>query len=215
VLASRTPDGQAGGLAVDVANALGAKLGLPVHLVLYENMARYNQSIGKDEWDVGFAPRDLSRVAQLAFSDPFLDVDNSYVARAGSMLVTPEDVDHSGIRVGVAQDSPTYGYLSRTLRNAQIVRITGGPVFAEQALSFGRVEVYADYTQLAYLIQAQVPGSTVIAQPLNVVRMVIAIPKGNADALPSVNDFVASAKRDGTIANAIKAAGLRGVRVAR
>jgi polar amino acid transport system substrate-binding protein len=131
------------------------------------------------------------------------------------MLVTPEDVDHSGIRVGVAQDSPTYGYLSRTLRNAQIVRITGGPVFAEQALSFGRVEVYADYTQLAYLIQAQVPGSTVIAQPLNVVRMVIAIPKGNADALPSVNDFVASAKRDGTIANAIKAAGLRGVRVAR
>jgi polar amino acid transport system substrate-binding protein len=212
---SRAPDGQARGLAVDIANVFGAKLGLPVHTVLYENTVHYNQSIGKDEWDVGFAPRDLSRVAQLDFSDPFLDIDNSYVARPGSALMTPEDVDHPGIRVGVAQDSATYGYLSRTLRNAHIVRLTGGPVFAEQALSFGRVDVYADYTQVAYLIQAQVPGSIVLAQPLNVVHIVVAIPKSNADALPTVNDFIASAKREGTVANAIKSAGLRGVRVAR
>jgi polar amino acid transport system substrate-binding protein len=215
VLVSRTPDGQVSGVAVDIGNALGDKLGLPVRAVLYDNIVRYNQSIGKDEWDIGFAPRDLSRVAQLAFSDPVLEIDNSYVAGAGRMLMTPEDVDHPGIRVGVAQDSATYGYLSRTLRNAQITRLTGGPVLAAQALSSGRIDVYADYTQVAYLIQAQVPGSMVLAQPLNVVRMVIAVPKNSTDALHALNDFIAGAKRDGTITNAIKGAALRGVRAAR
>jgi polar amino acid transport system substrate-binding protein len=215
VLVKREPDGKLSGISVDIANALGAKLGLTVRVVPYENIVRFNQSIGKDEWDIGFEPRDLSRIAQLAFSDPFIEVDNSYVARPGSGLITPEDVDRPGIRVGVAQGSPTEGYLSRTLKSAQIVRLTGGLVTAEQALSFDRVNVYADYTQIAYLVQAEVPGATVLLQPLNVVRMTIAIPKSNADALTTVNDFIANAKRDGTIANAIKGAGLRGVRVGR
>jgi polar amino acid transport system substrate-binding protein len=215
VLVTRNPEGQLGGVSVDLANALGAKLGIPVRLVPYENIVRYNQSIGKDEWDVGFAPRDLSRTAQLAFSDPFMEIDNSYVARPRSMLSTPDEVDRPGIKVAVAQGSATDGFLSRTLKNAQIVRLVGGLVSAREALSFARADVYADYTQIAYLVQAEIPGATVIVAPFNVVRISIAVPKNTAAALPVVNDFIHDAKQNGVIAEAIKRAELRGARPGR
>jgi polar amino acid transport system substrate-binding protein len=215
VLVTRNSEGQLAGVSVDLANALGAKLGLSVHLVPYENVVRYNQSIGKDEWDVSFTPRDLSRTAQLAFSDPFMQVDDSYVARPGSALRTPDEVDRPGVKVAVIQGSATDGFLSHTLKHALIVRLLGGLVSAREALSFGRADVYADYTHIAYRLQAEIPGATVLVAPFNVARMSIAIPKANAAALPIVNDFIHDAKRDGVIADAIKRADLRGVRPAR
>lgn len=212
VLVTRTPAGELAGVSVDLANALGTKLALPVRLVPYENIVRYNQSIGKDEWDVGFAPRDLSRIGQLAFTDSFMDVDNSYLAAAGSRLSTLDEVDRPGIRVAVAQGSATDGYLTRTLKNAHIVRLLGGLPSAREALSLHRVDVYADYTSVAYLLQLEVLGSTVLVEPFDRVHISIAVPKSNAAALPVLNEFVREAKRDGLIAEAIKRAGLVGVR---
>jgi polar amino acid transport system substrate-binding protein len=215
VLVERTPDGQFAGVSVDLANAFAAQLGVPVRMVPYENLVRYNQSIGKDEWDIGFAPRDLSRVGQLAFSDSFLEANESYVARPGVMLNTPEEVDRSDNKVAVLQGSAADGFLTRTLTRAHIIRIVDGLVSAREALSFGRADVFADYTHIAYLVQAEVPGATVLITPFSVVRMTIAIPKSNAAALPMVNDFIVKAKKDGVITDAIKKAGLSGVRAAR
>src|ERR1700719_2461545 len=62
-LVTRNLEGQLTGVTVDLANAFASTLGVPVRLVPYENIVHYNQSIGRDEWDVGFAPRDLSRTA--------------------------------------------------------------------------------------------------------------------------------------------------------
>jgi polar amino acid transport system substrate-binding protein len=214
-LVTRNLEGKLSGVTVDLANALASKLGLPVRMVPYENIVHYNQSIGRDEWDVGFAPRDLSRTGQLAFSDPFMEVDNSYVARSGIMLSTPEEVDRQGIKVAVAQGSATDGYLTRTLKKAEIVRLVGGFDAAREALLFGRVDVYADSTQIAYRLMAEVPGAKVLVAPLNVVQMSIAIPKSNSAALPIVNDFIHDSKRDGVIAEAIKHANLRGARPGR
>ena len=117
-----------------------------------------------------------------------------------------------GAKVSVAQGSAVDGFLSRTLKNAQIVRLTGGLVSAQEALSFGRADVYTDYTHLAYRIAAEVPGATVLVAQFDLVRMSIAVPKSNAAALPIVNDFIHQARREGIIAEAIKSAGLRGVR---
>jgi polar amino acid transport system substrate-binding protein len=215
VLVTRNLEGKLTGVTVDLANALASKLGIPVRIVPYENIVHYNQSIGRDEWDVGFAPRDLSRTGQLAFSDPILEVDNSYVARSGIMLSTPDEVDRPGIKVAVAQGSAIDGFLTRTLKKAQIVRLVSGFDAAREALLFGRVDVYADSTQIAYRLMAEVPGAKVLVAPLNVVQISIAIPKSNSAALPIVNDFIHESKRDGVIAEAIKHADLRGARPGR
>jgi polar amino acid transport system substrate-binding protein len=215
VLVTRNLEGKLTGVTVDLANAFASTLGLPVRMVPYENIVHYNQSIGRDEWDVGFAPRDLSRAGQLAFSYPFMEVDNSYVARSGIMLNTPDQVDRPNIKVAVAQGSAIDGFLTRTLKNAQIVRLVGGFDAAREALLFGRVDAYADSTQIAYRLVAEVPGATVLVAPLNVVQISIAVPKNNSAALPIVNEFIHDSKRDGVIAEAIMRADLRGARPGR
>ena len=46
VLVTRGSDGPLGGVSVELARALAAKLGIPVRLMPYENPARYNESSG-------------------------------------------------------------------------------------------------------------------------------------------------------------------------
>jgi len=56
VLVTRNPQGELGGVLVDIANALATSLSVPLHMVPYDNIIRYNQSIGKDEWDIALTP---------------------------------------------------------------------------------------------------------------------------------------------------------------
>ena len=212
VLVTRNPQGELGGILVDIASALATSLSVPLHTVPYDNIVRYNQSIGKDEWDIALTPRDLSRVDRLAFSQTFLEVDNSYVARPGSSLNSVDDVDHAGVKVAVAEHSPADGFLTRTLKKATIVRLPRGIDEAREALTFGRADVYADNAQLASRIAAELPGAVVLVGRFSSIQMSFAVPKSNAAALSILNDFILKAKKDGTIADVIKRAGLRGVR---
>jgi len=211
VLVTRGADGQLGGVSVELARALAAKLGVPVRLMPYENPARYNESLGKDEWDVGLAARDPSRGEHIAFSDVFMEVDNGYVSSTGVKLKAAEDVDRPGIKVAVAQGSAPDGFLTRTLKNAEIVRVPGGLAPAREVLSAGRADVYGENVHLAHRIAAELPGAMVLDGRFNVVQMSIAVSKNNAAALLIANDFIRDAKRDGLIAQAIARAGLRGV----
>ena len=214
-LVKRNPEGQFSGVLVDIANALATKLNVSLRQVPYDNVERYNQSIGKDEWDIAVAPRDLSRIERLGFSEAFLVIDNGYVARPSSSLKSVDDVDHTGIRVAVAEHSPADGYLTRTLKKAQIIRLPRGIDEARQALTFGSADVYADNAQLTSLIAGELPGATVLVGRFSSVSITFAVPKSNAASLPILNDFIHEAKHDGAIADVIKRAGLRGVRLTR
>jgi polar amino acid transport system substrate-binding protein len=212
VLVRRDQQGQLSGVLVDIANALAAKLGVPLHLVPYENVVRYNQSIGKDEWDVALAVRDISRIERLGFSTTLVEIDSSYVTRPGNRLTSVDEVDHSGTRVAVTEHSTADGFVTRTLRKAQIIRLPTGIEEAREALAFGRADVYAGNTQFAYQIAERLPGATVLVGRLNSAQISFAVPKSNASVLSALNDFIQEARKDGTIADAIKRAGLRGVR---
>ena len=214
VLVTRGTDGRLGGVSVELARALAATLRGPVRLVPYENPARYYESLDKDEWDVGLAARDPSRAEYLAFSDVFMEVDNGYVSRPDLSLKSAEEVDRVGVKVAVAQGSAPDAFLTRTLKNAEIVRVPGGLVSAREALAAARADVYGENVHLAYRIAAELTGAKVLDGRFNVVQMSIAVPKSKAAALPTVNDFIRDAKRNGSIAQYITRAGLRGVRPA-
>src|SRR5262252_2074987 len=132
VLVTRGADGQLGGVSIELARALAVRLG---RLVPYDNPARYNESLSKNEWDIGLAARDPSRAEYLVFSDVFMEVDNGYVARPGLSLKSADEVDREGIKVAVAQGSAPDGFLTRTLKKAQIVRVPGGLAPAREVLA--------------------------------------------------------------------------------
>jgi polar amino acid transport system substrate-binding protein len=214
VLVTRAADGALGGVSVELARAFAAKLGVAARLIPYDNPARYNESLGKDAWDIGLAARDPSRGEHLVFSEVFMEVDNGYVARPNLSLKSASEVDRSGTRIAVAQGSAPDGFLTRNIKNAEIVRVPGGLVPAREVLSEGRADLYGENVHLAHRIAAELPGATVLEGRFNVVQMSIAVPKQNSASLASVDEFVREAKRSGLIAQQIARAGLRGVRPA-
>jgi len=217
-LVTRAVDGKLSGVLIELADALAATMGSIARSVLYDNRTRFNQSLGKNDWDVALVPRDLSRTEQLAFSDVLIEVDYGYLARGGSLLRAAQDVDRAGSKVGVIQGSFVDGFLTRSLTRAEIVRLfsSNDTVATEQALNFRRVDVYADSTHVLYRMVPQVPGSTVLVGRFTMVPIVVAVPKKDAtDMLPLINDFVQEAKKKGQIAEAIKHASISGVRPAR
>jgi polar amino acid transport system substrate-binding protein len=214
-LVVRSVDGQLGGVAVEVATALGDRLGFKSRIVPYENQTRYNQSIGKDEWDIAIGARDLSRTGVLAFSSVFMEVDNGFVTRPGLNLSTAADVDRAGIKIAVTQGSVADGFLTRSIKLAAVVRVPGGRADAKEMLSSGRADVYAETIAECYRLSAELPGATVLVGRFNASQVVIALPKASASEVGELNEFLADAKRTGLLADAIKRAGLRGIRTPR
>ena len=213
VLVTRRPDGTLGGVSVAVANALAVHLGVPIELKAYDNPARYNDSLATDDWDIGLAARDPARADHLAFSTPFMEVDNGYVARPNAAQTSAEEVDKPGVKIAVAQGSAPHNVLKRLIKNAEIVPVPGGFEPAREALAAGTADVYGENLHLAHRIADVLPGARVLPGRFNVVQMSIGVRRRAHSALPSVDEFVNNIRSDGTVQKAINEAGLRGVRV--
>jgi polar amino acid transport system substrate-binding protein len=213
VLVTRRPDGALGGVSVTLARALAESLGVQLDLRPYDNPAKYNESLATDDWDIGLAARDPSRAEHLVFSAAFMEVDNGYVARAGTAPASAEEVDRAGVKIAVAAGSAPHNVLQRLVKNAEIVPVPGGFDPARDALATGKADVYAENLHLAHRIADALPGARVLPGRFNVVQMVIGVRRRAAAALPAVDAFVDKMRSDGTIQKAIDEAGLRGVRV--
>ena len=213
VLVTRGADGAPGGVAVEIAGALAAQLGVPLELKPYDSPARYNRSLAGDDWDIAIGARDPARKDRLVFSRPFMEVDNGYVARAGVKLASADDVDHTGIRIAVAQPSARHVELVRLIKNAEVVPVPGGFEAARRALATGQADLYGENLHLAHRIAAALPGAKVLRGRFNVVAMAIGVRKRAAAALPAIDAFVAQIRANGTVAKAIADNYLQGVRV--
>jgi polar amino acid transport system substrate-binding protein len=120
-------------------------------------------------------------------------------------------VDKAGIRIGVLEKSGADLYLSRTLKNAMIVRIQNLPE-SYALLDTGNADVIAATKPALFTGAASRPGSRVLDGRILVEPIGMGVPKGrNAAAAAYVGKFVEEAKAAGLVKSAIERAGLRGV----
>jgi polar amino acid transport system substrate-binding protein len=121
VLAQGTPFEPAG-VTVDIAREIGSRLGLPVELVCFDAARKSFEAMTSGRADICFLAIEPAREAEVAFTAPYVVIEGVYAVPAESPIVSHADVDRPGVRVGVKQGSAYDLYLSRTLRNATIVR---------------------------------------------------------------------------------------------
>lgn len=215
VLVTRSVDGKLDGVSVALGKFIADKLGVPFEPVVYENPAAYTESFGKGDWDLGIAAKDPSRAAKLDFSPDFMLVDNVFVAADGRKFADAAAVDRPGIKVAVGKNNAADHFLSGTLKSAELVRISDDLESAVATLKGGGADVVGTNALAAYRIADQLPGGTVVPGQFNSVHMAVALPKGrSAASLTALEQVVEEAKKTGTVAKAIAAAGLRGVRAA-
>src|SRR5439155_20549407 len=81
------------GLAVDLAQELGRRLGVPVELVTFDAAGKMADAAGTGAWDIAFLAVDPVRAAQIAFSAPYLEIEGVYLVAAASTIRANDEVD--------------------------------------------------------------------------------------------------------------------------
>jgi polar amino acid transport system substrate-binding protein len=201
------------GVGIEIARALAARLGVEFLPVEYGAPPQVMEGLNAGACDVGFLGIDPSRIAEVDFSPPLIQVDWTYLLPAGSSIHSIVDADRPGVRIAVVRNHAMDLALRRILKQAK-------PVWAEtpdgtfELLRSGDADVQAGVRSALLEYSTQLPGSRVLEDRYGSNSVAIAVPKGQAERLTYISEFVEEAKASGLVQRAIECAGLRGVLVA-
>lgn len=214
VLAHRAADGSPGGVSVDMARALAARLNLNVEFIVFDSARESVDYVSQDQADVGFFALDPRRGETLHFTAPYILIEGAYLVRHDSPLTHNDETDRPGTRIAVGQGSAYDLYLSRTLQHASIVRAPTSPavvdLFLEQNLDVAagvrqQLEASAQHRQDLRLL----PGRFMVIQ--QAMGMPRSRPLAAAEFLAQ---FVEEKKASGFVAQAMRKHGIQGASVA-
>jgi polar amino acid transport system substrate-binding protein len=214
VLTTKDPiSGQLGGVAVDLARELGRRTDLPVGLVGFESAGKMVEGLQAAAWDVAFLAVDPGREQEISFTAPYIEIEGTYLVPPGSALVAIADVDRENVRVGVSSKSAYDLFLSRNLKQAQLVRASS-PEAAFELIIAGKVDVLGGVRQHLVANTAKLPGSRVFDGRFMAIQQALGIPKGREAGLSYLREFIEDVKASGLVARALEKAGVQGVSIA-
>ena len=215
VVAKDPANGELRGVAIDLARELGQRIGVPVEFVEYANANRLATAIESEEWDVSFLVEETSRTG-ITFTPGYAEIEATFLVPAGSPIRSIADVDRTDIRIAVPGNSALDRTLTRTLKNAQLVRAQGVQAFPVSVQLFvsDRLEALAGLRPQLVMDASKLPGSRVLDERFAVLPQAIGSPKGRDAAAKYLREFVEDVKASGLAAKLIEKAGVRGMPVA-
>jgi len=204
--------GELHGAALEIARALAARIGVKLVTVEYPRPGAVLDGLRTNAWDVSFLVIDPARKEQVDFSHVFLQSDITYLVAAGSSIRTVADVDQNGVRIATPRGDGSDLYLTRALKQAELVR-TDSHAAAIELLRTGGADAKASPRFVLMTELPLVPGSRVLNEGFADISYAAIVPKGQAMRLDYVNEFVDEAKASGLVKQIIESLGLQGVRV--
>lgn len=202
------------GVSVDLARALAQSLNLDLALVVFDTAAKSVAAVRQEQADIGFFAIDPLRGEGLAFTAPYVLIEGSYLVPAASPLQANEDVDHPGVRVTVGLGSAYDLFLTRELRQAQIVRAPSSPEVVEVFLAQG-LDVAAGVRQQLEADLVRFPSLRLLPGRFMVIQQAMATPSTRGpQAAAFLRQFVEDMKASGFVAEALARHGITGASVA-
>lgn len=203
VLAQRSATGELGGVSVDLARELAARLDLPLDLVPFDTAGKVTASAGQDTWDVAFLAIDPVRAGDIDFTPPYVQIEGTYLVREDSPIRTIEDADREGAQIAVGRGSAYDLFLTRAIRRASLVRATTSAdavkLFVDQKL-----DAAAGVKQPLVLFARDTPGFRVVEGRFMSIDQAMGVPKGRPEALGYLADYVEEMKASGFVAAALE-----------
>ena len=214
VIATRDPaTGSPRGIAVNIARELGRRLDAPVEYVVFEQARHAVDAMQAGAIDVVFVAIEPVRAAIIDFTAPYAEIAGTYAVPPGSEIRTMDEIDRSGVRISVVARSNYDLFLTRTLKNAQLVRANTTQGSADEFVA-GKVDALAGVKQRVDDAVARFPGARALDGRFMSIRQAIGMSKGRPAGLAYLKDFVEDVKASGLVAREIEQAGLRDATVA-
>ncbi len=205
--------GKPAGVAHDLGLELGRRLGLPVTFVPHPNPGALADAAGKNIWDVGFLGAEPARASEIDFTPAYVEIDSTYLVPAGSPLKSVDEVDRKGVRIIVPEKAAYELYLTRTIKNAELVRDKGGDLCCKRFID-EKFDALAGLRPRLVSDQAKLPGSRVLEGRFTAVQQAAGVPKGRPNAAKYLTAFIEDAKASGLVAKAIRDNNVVGLTIA-
>lgn len=201
--------GEDAGIALNLGQALGKQLGVPVQVVEFPRLALVLDALKAGSVDFTFTNATQARALEMDFTEPLIQLELGYLVPPNTKLATMADIDHVGIKVGVGQGSSSQTSLPRIFKSA-IVSAAASLAQAQQMLLRGELDAFATNKAILFEMSQALPGSRVLDGRWGTESMAIAIPKGREEALPYLRQFARDVRANGALASFISQSGLRG-----
>jgi polar amino acid transport system substrate-binding protein len=207
VLAQKDPaTGELGGVSVALARELAKRMGVAAELITFEAAGKVFEALKAGAWDVAFLAVEPVRAAEIEFTAPYVLIEGTYMVPADSALRAIADVDRPGVRIAVGRGSAYDLYLTRTLKNATIVRAhTGGGRAMIDLFLSEKLEAAAGVKQPLVEYAKANPGVRVMEGRFMEIQQAMGTPKGRDAAARFLRGFVEEMKASGFVAEALKA----------
>jgi len=206
--------GEPVGVSIDLAREFARRLGVGIELVVFEKAAASVDAVRNEKADIGFFAIDPARSEGLRFTAPYVLIEGSYLVREASQLTDNAQVDLAGHRISVGAGSAYDLFLTREIRQAEIVRLQGAAA-ALAALRSGQVEVAAGIRQMLEGEAQREPGVRVLPGRFMVIQQAMGTPASRgAEAQALLAAFVEEMKASGFVADALGRHGIEGAIVA-
>lgn len=214
ILARQDAQGAPVGVSVDLAQALAAQLKLPLTLIPVNSAGQSVELVTQEKADVGFFAIDPVRGQGIAFTSAYVQIEGSYLVRQDSPLKGNDEVDRAAHRVVVGKGSAYDLFLTRELKQAQLVRAPTSP----EVVSFfmaGTYDVAAGVKQQLEFDARSTPGVRLLPGRFMVIDQAMGLPKSRpASAHDVLSRFVTDMKASGFVAAALKRHQIEGAAVA-
>ena len=205
--------GEAGGIALDLAHELGRRLGVPVEIVPFPTAGHLADAVKTGVWDVAFLAGEAQRADFISFTAPYLEIETTYLVRAGSPFRKVEDVDRDGVRIAVGAKGGPDLAMGRILKRAQIVRAPSTAAAAEM-FATGKFDALAGLKPGLVLEADKNPGSRILEGRYSVVGQAAGTHKDRVAGARYLAEFIEDIKASGLVARVIEKNGIRGVTIA-
>jgi polar amino acid transport system substrate-binding protein len=116
------------GVSVDLAQALAKQLAVPLTLVPVESAGKSVETVTQGQADIGFFAIDPVRGKGISFTPPYVLIEGSYLVKKDSLLLANAQVDQAKHTVVVGKGSAYDLFLTRELKEAQLVRAPTSPL---------------------------------------------------------------------------------------
>ena len=201
--------GERAGVALELGQALGKQLGLPVQVVEFGRLALVLDALKAGTVDFAFTNATEARAKDMAFTQPLIQLELGYLVPPGSVIATVADVDRAAHRVGVTEGSSSQGVLTRTFKQAVVVPVASIKL-GQELLRQRKLDAFATNKGILFEMADDLPGFRVLDGRWGLENLAIAIPKGRETALPFVGQFAQGVQASGQLQAIITRAGLRG-----
>jgi polar amino acid transport system substrate-binding protein len=205
--------GEMKGVGYDLGRELARRMGVPFEPITYPSVGALLDAGKAGAWDIAFVGFSPARAKEWDFTPLHMEVEFGYLVAAGSSIMTMADIDRAGIKVAVQEKSQPDVFVSRTLKNAEVIR---APSLAGtmEMLKSKRADAIFSIKPSLFEASNQLPGSRVLEGRPGIDPHAMVMPKGREVGLAYARQFIEDAKSGGLVKAAIERVGMRGAVVA-